>query len=60
MDRLATELLARIEMLEDDVRELQRAIDEGGILFYADMDLFPEWSDEEWLDIWDINDETEQ
>lgn len=39
-----TELLARIEMLEDDVRQLQAQVDEVGVVFEADMDIIsPEW-----------------
>jgi hypothetical protein len=57
MDALTTELLARIEMLEDDVRDLQRQLDEGGVVFYADMNLV---SDEQVLDLWDIEGEPEQ
>jgi hypothetical protein len=57
MNALTTELLARIEMLEDDVRDLQRQLDEGGVVFYADMNLV---SDEQLLDLWDIEGEPEQ
>jgi len=57
MDALTTELLARIEMLEDDVKDLQRQLDEGGVVFYADMNLV---SDEQALDLWDIEGEPEQ
>jgi hypothetical protein len=57
MDALTTELLARIEMLEDDVKDLQRQLDEGGVVFYADMNLV---SDEQLLDLWDIEGEPEQ
>lgn len=39
-----TELLARIELLEDDVRQLQNKFDEVGVVFEADMDLIsPDW-----------------
>lgn len=58
MDRITTELLARIEMLEDDVKELQRQIDENGVVFHADMDLI--LTEEELLKWWDIDGETEQ
>ena len=58
MDRITTELLARIEMLEDDVKELQRQIDESGVVFHADMDLI--LTEEELLKWWDIDGETEQ
>jgi len=57
MNALTTELLARIEMLEDDVKDLQRQLDEGGVVFYADMNLV---SDEQLLDLWDIEGEPEQ
>lgn len=44
MDTTITELLARIEILEDDVRQLQHQIDEVGVVFEADMDMIsPEW-----------------
>lgn len=39
-----TELLARIELLEDDVRQLQNKFDEVGVVFEPDMDLIsPDW-----------------
>lgn len=44
MDANMTELLARIEMLEDDVKQLQAKVDEVGVVFEADMDIIsPEW-----------------
>lgn len=58
MDALTTELLARIEMLEDDVKQLQQIVDEGGVVFHCDMDLLP--SDEELLDWWQVDGETKQ
>jgi len=39
-----TELLARVEMLEDDVKQLQAKVDEIGVVFEADMDIIsPDW-----------------
>lgn len=44
MDANMTELLARIELLEDDVRQLQDKVDQVGVVFEADMDIIsPEW-----------------
>jgi hypothetical protein len=44
MDATLTELLARVEILEDDVRQLQQQIDEAGIVFECDIDLLsPDW-----------------
>lgn len=39
-----TELLARIELLEADVQDLRRTIDEAGVVFECDIDLLsPDW-----------------
>lgn len=44
MDSKTTELLARIEILEDEVKSIQSQIDDVGIVFEADMDMIsPDW-----------------
>lgn len=62
MDRLMAELLARIEILEHDVTDLQRQIDENSVMFLADMDLFSDntMTAEQFLDAWDTDEEPEQ
>lgn len=62
MDRLMAELLARIEILEHDVTDLQRQIDENNVMFVADMDLFADntMTAEQFLDAWDTDEEPEQ
>lgn len=38
MDAISTELLARIEVLESEVKELRDQLEGGGIVFEMDMD----------------------
>lgn len=41
---IENELIARIEMLEHEVKDLRRSIDEVGVVFECDMDLLsPDW-----------------
>lgn len=62
MDKLMAELLARIDILEHDVSDLQRQIDENSVMFLADMDLFADntMTAEQFLDNWDADEEPEQ
>ena len=62
MDKLLNDLLTRIEILEYDVSDLQRQIDENNVMFLADMDLFADntMTAEQFLDSWDADEEPEQ
>lgn len=62
MDKLLNDLLIRIEILEHDVSDLQRQIDENSVMFLADMDLFADntMTAEQFLDEWDADQEPEQ
>jgi len=62
MDKLLNDLLIRIEILEHDISDLQRQLDENSVMFVADMDLFPDqtMTAEQFLDTWDAEEEPEQ
>jgi len=62
MDKLLNDLLVRIEILEHDISDLQRQIDENSVMFVADMDLFADntMTAEQFLEGWDADEEPEQ
>lgn len=44
MDATTTELLARLEIVESEVKELRDQVEGVGVVFEMDMDLIsPEW-----------------
>jgi len=63
MDKLLSELLARVEILEHDVTDLQHQIDKNGVMFVADLGILADdraLTAEQFLDAWDPDKEPEQ